>query len=110
MSKLHLKKDPTLGDIQQYVRDMEAERGFADEDITSQCLLLGEEVGELFKCIRKSHTPLGLDINKKYEFDAAGEVCDVLMMLTSIANRLGVDMEQALRDKEEKNKLRTWQK
>ena len=109
MSKLHLRPDPTLGDIQQYVRDMEAERGFTKHDITSQCLLLAEEVGELFKCIRKSHTTLGIDAGKKYEFDPAGEVSDVLMMLVAVANRLDIDIEKAFRKKEEKNKTRVWQ-
>ena len=109
MSKLVLKDKPTLADIQQYVKDMEADRGFTDFDVISQCLMLAEEVGELFKCIRKTHTDLGMDAAKKYDIDPAGEVADVLIMLTAIANRLNIDIEQAFRDKEEKNKKRTWQ-
>jgi NTP pyrophosphatase (non-canonical NTP hydrolase) len=109
VSQLHLKTNPTLKDFQTYVKQLEEERGFAQHDITSQCLLFVEEVGELFKCIRNSHTALGIDPNKKYDFDPAGEISDTFMMLIAIANRLGVDMEQALRDKEEKNKQRTWQ-
>jgi NTP pyrophosphatase (non-canonical NTP hydrolase) len=109
MSKLYLKPDPTLADIQQYVRELEEERGFTKHDITSQCLLLAEEVGELFKCIRKTHTKLGVDASKKYEFDPAGEVSDLLIMLVAVANRLDVDIEKAFREKEEKNKLRVWQ-
>jgi NTP pyrophosphatase (non-canonical NTP hydrolase) len=108
VSKLVLKDKPTLADIQQYVRDMEAERGFTEEDITSQCLLLAEEVGELFKCVRKTHTTLGMDSAKKYDIDPAGEVADILIMLTAIANRLDIDIEKALRDKEEQNKKRNW--
>ena len=109
MSKLVLKTKPTLADIQKYVVDMEAERGFTHEDVVSQCLMLSEEVGELFKCIRKSHTTLGMDPAKKYDIDPAGEVADTLIMLVAIANRLNIDIEQAFRDKEEKNKQRTWQ-
>lgn len=108
MSNLHLKPNPTLGDIQQYVRDMEAERGFTDEGVVEQTLLLVEEVGELCKVIRKHHTNMGIDVNKQYDFDAAGEVADVLILLNAVANRLEVDIEQALRDKEEQNKKRTW--
>lgn len=88
---------------------MEKERGFTHEDVVAQCLLLVEEVGELCKAIRKSHTSMGVDINKSYTFDTAGEVADILIMLTAIANRLNIDMEQAFRDKEEENKKRTWQ-
>lgn len=109
MSTLFLKENPTLADIQRYVIDMEKERGFSDVDVVPQCLLLVEEVGELCKVIRKHHTTMGIDVNKKYDFDAAGEVADVLIMLNAVANRLGIDIEKALRDKEEQNKLRTWQ-
>jgi NTP pyrophosphatase (non-canonical NTP hydrolase) len=73
------------------------------------CLLLGEEVGELFKVVRKSHADMAIDVDKQYELDAAGEIADIIIMLTAIANRMGVDMEQAFRDKEERNKQRTWQ-
>ena len=40
MSKLLLKENPTLADIQRYVVDMEQERGFSDEGVVEQCLLL----------------------------------------------------------------------
>lgn len=108
MSGLDLPQNPTLTDVQKYVRHMEEQRGFTGHDIESQCLLLAEEVGELFKRIRKTHSNLGMDVNKKYDFDPAGEVTDVLIMLTAIANRLNIDMEQAFRNKEEANKKRTW--
>ncbi|HEV2412636.1 MAG TPA: hypothetical protein VGS28_02405 [Candidatus Saccharimonadales bacterium] len=108
MSNLHLKSNPTLSDIQKYVIDLEKERGF-NNSLTEDCLLLIEEVGELCKVVRKSpHTSMGIDVNKTYEFDTGGEIADVLIMLTAIANKLGVDMEAAFREKEERNKLRTW--
>lgn len=109
MSNLFLKDSPTLADIQQYVIAMEKERGFSHEGVVPQCLLLVEEVGELCKVIRKHHTTMGVDVNKKYDFDAAGEIADVFIMLNAVANRLGIDIEKALRDKEEQNKQRTWQ-
>jgi NTP pyrophosphatase (non-canonical NTP hydrolase) len=108
MSKLHLKENPTLADIQQYVIDMEKERGFSNASVAEQSLLLVEEVGELCKVIRKHHTTMGVDVNKQYDFDAAGEIADVLIMLTAVANRLDIDIERAFRDKEEQNKQRTW--
>lgn len=48
-----LKGEPTLNDFQQYVREMEAERGFTEKTVLEVCLLLGEEVGELFKAVRR---------------------------------------------------------
>jgi len=108
MSKLHLKTDPTLNDLQTYVRQLEEERGFTKDHISAKCLLLAEEVGELLKCVRKTHTTLGIDPAKNYKLDAAGEIADIIIVLTTIANRLDVNIEHAFRKKEEENKLRTW--
>ena len=108
MSNLHLKQDPTLGELQQYIRNMEAERGFTDQSVSEKMLLLVEEVGELCKVIRKHHTTLRVDSNKQYDFDLAGEIADVQIVLMTVANRVCIDIEQALRAKEEQNKKRTW--
>lgn len=109
MSHLYLKPNPSLGDIQQYVKDMEIERGFTGQAASEKMLLLVEEVGELCKVVRKHHTTLGIDSNKQYDLDLAGEIADIQIVLMTVANRLGVDVEQAFRDKEEENKKRTWQ-
>jgi len=108
MSSLKFSDEPTLKEIQKYMLDMEEERGFAGNDLSSTYLLLVEEIGELVKAIRKSHIGLGQDVNKKYEHDVEGEIADILIVLTCISNRLGVDMAKALKDKEEKNKQRVW--
>lgn len=108
MNKLFLKPNPTLADIQQYVIDLENERGFARHGVVEQALLMVEEIGELCKVIRKSHTELGIDISKQYELEAAHEIADIMIMLCAVANRLGVDIEQGLREKEECNKKRSW--
>jgi len=108
MSNLHLKANPTLADIQQYVTDLERERGFTKHTPLEQCLLLMEEMGELAKCVRKSATTMGTDTAKHYDFDVAGEFADILIVLSAVANRLDVDLEQAFRDKEEQNKKRAW--
>lgn len=108
MSKLKLPVNASFKDLQDYVRDMEVERGFTKDDVTMKCMLLAEEVGELIKCIRKSHTKIGIDNSKDYKFDPAGEIADILIVLTTIANRLNIDMEQALSEKEELNKKRNW--
>ena len=42
-----------LTELQRYVAAMEDERGFSHRTVTEQALLLGEEVGELFKAVRK---------------------------------------------------------
>ena len=106
MNYLELKHNPTLKDFQDYVVTLEIQRGFADQNVIEKCLLLGEEMGELFKSVRKT-SKLKTDINAKIG-SVSEEIADILIYLCSIANRYGIDIEQAFRDKEEINKNRTW--
>jgi NTP pyrophosphatase (non-canonical NTP hydrolase) len=101
-----LTENPTLKSFQKYVSELENERGFARQTTTDKCLLLGEEVGELFKAVRKSE---GLAIDSHSNFSEIGdELSDIFIYLCAIANRKGIDLEYAFREKEEKNKKRTW--
>ena len=101
-----LKQKPTLSDFQQYVRELEDERGFANENVLQKCLLFGEEVGELFKAIRKQQN-IKIDNNSKYD-SIDEELADIVIFVCSIANRYEIDLEKAFRDKEEINKKRVW--
>lgn len=102
----NLNEKPTLKNLQNYVTELEKERGFAHQTIIDKCLLLGEEVGELFKAVRKSE---GLAIDSNSTFTEIGdELTDIFIYLCAIANRKGIDLESAFRKKEEKNKQRVW--
>ena len=101
-----LKKQPTLKDIQKYVSELEIERGFTSETVLQKCLLLGEEVGELFKAIRKSEK-IKVDHNSKFG-SVDHELADIFMYLCAIANKCDIDLEKAFREKEEINKKRVW--
>ncbi len=70
--------------------------------------MLGEEVGELFKAIRKSEN-IKIDHNSKFG-SVEEELADVLIFMCSIANRFDIDLEKAFREKEEINKKRVWSK
>lgn len=101
-----LSTGASLPRIQDYVRKMEAERGLDRQDITSQCLKLGEEVGELYRAVRKlqgePQDPAGRVA------DIGDEAADTLILLMSIVNRCGVDLETAFRAKEARNQTRVW--
>ncbi len=101
-----LRENPRLADLQRYVAEMEREHGFIDQTVLQKCLLLGEEIGELFRAVRKAEN-MPLEAHRQ-----AGaideEIADVLISLCSIANRSGVDLETAFRKKEERNKERVW--
>jgi NTP pyrophosphatase (non-canonical NTP hydrolase) len=101
-----LAANPTLKDYQAFVVALEDERGFSDQGPIDKCLLLGEEVGELFKAVRKAE---GLVIDQASKIGGVDEeLADILVYLCSVANRYGVDLETAFRDKEAVNKLRVW--
>ena len=108
MSKLTLKENPTLADFQAYIKEVVIERGFEQEKLSDIFMLFLEECGELAKAARKN---AGIAFDAQSHTHSAGdEAADVFMYLIDICNHLGVDLEKAVREKEEKNKLRTWAK
>lgn len=48
-----LEQSSALDDLQRYVSHLDEEHGFCHRDIRQECLLLDEEIGELFKTVRK---------------------------------------------------------
>ncbi len=99
----------TLANWQEYIKQMKLERGFNTDDKIKECFLLVEEIGELFKAIRKSEG-WRIDSNAKAQDNVAHELADCLIFLLSIANQHDIDVEVALREKEEINNTRTWVK
>lgn len=99
-----LDADPLLADFQRYVAELEDERGFADQGLIEKCLLMGEEVGELFKAVR-THEGMKIDVPGG---EVGEELADVFIFVCAIANRLDIDLEAAFRAKEVKNHDRRW--
>ena len=85
---------------------MEVERDLDKQDLSSQCLKLGEEVGELYRAVRKlqghPQDPSGRIA------DIGDEAADALILLMSIVNRCGISLEDAFRAKESRNESRVW--
>ncbi len=103
-----LNQRPVLSDFQQYVRELEKERGFTEQTVLQGCLQLGEEMGELFQAIRKVEN-MKVDHNSNFG-SIEEELADILIFMCSIANRYDIDLEKAFREKEEVNKKRVWSK
>lgn len=96
----------TLSELQDHVATQERIRGFSEESVLDKCLMLGEEVGELFKAVRQE---VGLGIaQESRSYDAASELADVLNFIFAIAIRLNVDLGVAFAEKEAINTARTW--
>ncbi len=109
MSNLFLKENPTLRDFQDYVVELKKERGFNTTDKFFECCLLAEETGELISAVRKNNKGGSIGTGS-VPGDVADEMADVFIFLLSLANMHGIDLEQAFRQKEEKNKSRTWKR
>lgn len=107
----NLKDTSSLYEIQTYIKEIIDIRGFGNQNIEQTMLLLTEEVGELAKAIRKDATTMSSDKSKLYNYDSIeSEVADVFIVLTSICNKLNIDMFKALEEKEkekEKEKINT---
>ncbi len=101
-----LKEKPTLDAYQKYVAELEVERNFIEQTVIDKCLLLGEEVGELFKSIRKKEG-LNIDLNSNTS-QISYELADIFIFLCAIANRYNINLEEAFLVKEEINKKRNW--
>lgn len=112
-SRIELPPDARMRDLQRYVHELEAMQGWLDVDLVHNCFLLGEEVGELFKAIRRyerlyEQSEAGERTDDESRREVAHEIVDVLNYLLAIANRLDIDVEEAFREKNAMNQSRSW--
>jgi NTP pyrophosphatase (non-canonical NTP hydrolase) len=103
----------SLADAQRYLDDLERHMGWRDVDLVTTCFLLGEEVGELFKAVRRFEQ-LGVEVGtadaprETLRAELADEVADVLNFVFAVANRAEIDVAAAFRDKNVRNLKRRW--
>lgn len=104
-----LNKNIGLDEIQDYIKNVIGIRGFRDQPVEQEILLLIEEVGELAKAIRKEKTNMCIDKNKIKNYDTVeNEIADVFIVLTSICNTLNINLFDAFYEKEKNNIERIW--
>jgi NTP pyrophosphatase (non-canonical NTP hydrolase) len=90
---------------QDYIRQMAIERGFSEHSVEQKFVKLVEELGELAQAAGKKAK---LSVSQDHSNKIAEEAADVFIVFTDLCNKLGVDLESAIREKEVKNKSRTW--
>ncbi|QSQ18986.1 hypothetical protein JY651_26940 [Pyxidicoccus parkwayensis] len=108
---IELPEGASMKDYQRYIHELEALHGWLKVDLVHNCFLMGEEVGEVFKAVRRYNklfdegqgTP-----PEQARANVAEELVDVFNYLVAIANRVGVDLEQAFREKNARNQQRSW--
>ena len=106
MSKLKLPKDDSLKKLQEYVWQMNIERGFNTDDQSKKLVMLMEEVGELAKAVRKLS---GLKFTDTTEVtELREEIADVQIVLLGLASINNIDVFDAVIEKEKINQKRVW--
>lgn len=91
----------TLKDNQEQIKKGAVELGFDQLTGVQRCLMLGEEVGELFKAIRKQEK-IKMGAGSKLD-PIEDELADILKQLCAVANYYKVDLETAFKNKEDKD-------
>lgn len=104
-----LNENVTLNEMQSYIKNIISIRGFSEQKVQDTMLLLFEETGELAKAIRKTIPNFAIDYKKIENYtDIEEEIADVFIVLTSICNKLNINLYDAIKKKEEKNIKRQW--
>jgi NTP pyrophosphatase (non-canonical NTP hydrolase) len=100
--------DDSLSGLQAYQSAVCKARGWDKTSDLETFLLFSEEIGELARAIR-NHRELYQEPGRtKKREELPGEFADVLSYLLELANRLGVDLAEAYREKEARNAGRNW--
>lgn len=90
-----------LSGLQHYYKKTAKRRGWDGESPRDTMLLLTEEIGELARAVRKAE---GLERDAGYSgISVAEELADVQLYLVHLANALGIEISEAVTDKEIKN-------
>ncbi|MGF1467935.1 MAG: MazG nucleotide pyrophosphohydrolase domain-containing protein [Sandaracinaceae bacterium] len=110
---IELADGASMAAYQRYVHELEAMHGWLDVDLVHNCFLMGEEVGELFRAVRRfrrfyEQAEADEATTEERRAQVAEEIVDVLNYLLALANRLDIDVESAFRDKNARNQRRTW--
>ncbi len=96
-----MTKESTMDDFQNYIKNVITLRGFDEQVIQDKMLLLLEETGELAKAIRKTIPNASVDYNKIENYtDVEEEIADVFIVLTTICNKLNINLYDAIINKE----------
>ncbi len=107
-----IPEEASLSQWQSYLAKVVQARGWDKASELELFLLLNEEIGEFAKALRKSRdlfnqegVAAGAEQSRQ---ELADELADIFSYVLDLANRLEIDLETAFRDKERKNRERSW--
>jgi len=110
-----------LSELQERQRAFDSQRGWAENPFEVLFLYLAEEVGELSSSLQKIWKATDRLMDGQCEpraarqeamrlctQEAGSEMADCLLLLASLANATGVDLDAAVDAKLRRNEQRTW--
>lgn len=113
-TEIVLKKNPTLGDLQKYLRKICEKNKWDKDSYLVKYFLFSEEKGELTKAIRNKvglykEKGRNMQSDQKIQSNLEEEFADVLSLLIELASIFEVDLEKAFREKWKINEERAWE-
>lgn len=107
-----IPQNATLPQWQSYLAEVVAARGWDQVSELELFLLLNEEIGEFAKALRKARNLFDQEGVSTGATEAreelSDELADIFSYVLDLANRLEIDLDKAFRNKEEKNRSRSW--
>lgn len=97
-----------ISELQLYVKEFSTAKGFDHNTMETRALYLMTEVGELSKEVIHLHFRKDPDQVKEIKERLGLEMFDVVWNVMDLANKLGIDLEDAFKKKMEINKDREW--
>ncbi|OPZ79008.1 MAG: hypothetical protein BWY78_00287 [Alphaproteobacteria bacterium ADurb.Bin438] len=104
-----LKENSRLKEIQKEIVRLRGERNFST-DLMHITLLLCEEMGEMLAQIRRPFIDGKQALPEEDKSSLKHEIADVFILLNALADKVGVDLEDAWLSKEHINDNREWKK
>lgn len=100
-------RNASLAAYQQYVKQVTTDRGFDEETVSQKFMLLLEQAGEFARAARKQANLTQPTDEKTVDVNDAA--ADVFAVLLDICNKLDMNLETVLVNREQKNETRTWE-
>ncbi len=97
-----------ISELQRYVKEFSTAKGFDHNTIETRALYLMTEVGELSKEVIHLHFRKDPDQVQEIKERLGLEMFDVVWNVVDLANKLGINLEEAFNQKIEINKHRKW--
>jgi len=105
---IQLPENPTLKNLQDYIKSIADERGWNKNNQLEIFLLLSEEIGELAKAVRNKIGLYAEKNNTPNNDELELEFADVLNYIFDLANCFNINLEEAFRKKDKINAKRIW--